>query len=213
MCNRYNRGQTQRVSGHFDAKVSHAINDGPLTVHPKDPGLVVRLDGGQRVVEQMSWGFPVVLRGKAGQPLKPKAVNNARFDKLGAFWKRWAIDPRHRCLIPATRYAEAVGMPGQMTETWLAVKDQPLFAWAGLWRKTDEWGDCYTGVMTDNAPELADIHDRSPVILDPADWDIWLTAPFEDLYRFDRPLPADRMIVERTDQPWSKARMPDLFSS
>ena len=32
----------------------------------------------------MTWGFPLVLKGKNGQPLKPKPVNNARTDKLFA---------------------------------------------------------------------------------------------------------------------------------
>lgn len=59
-----------------------------------------------------------------------------------------------------------------MTETWLSVKDQLIFAWVGLWRDSPEWGTCYTGVMTDNAPELIDIHDRSPVIIDPEHWDM-----------------------------------------
>ncbi|MCE7797839.1 SOS response-associated peptidase family protein [Sphingobium sufflavum] len=89
-----------------------------------------------------------------------------------------------------------------MTETWLSVTDQPVFAWAGLWRESDEWGTVYTGVMTANAPELAHIHDRSPVIIDPVDWMTWLTAPLPDLYQFDRPYPADRMIVEATEVPW-----------
>jgi len=86
------------------------------------------------------------------------------------------------------------------------VKDQPIFAWAGLWTNSDEWGGVYTGVMTDNAPELVDIHDRSPVILDPSDWDVWLNAPLEDLYQFDRPYPADRMTVEHTDAPWFRKK-------
>jgi putative SOS response-associated peptidase YedK len=126
----------------------------------------------------MTWGFPVVLKGKQGQPLKPKPVNNARFDKLDSFWRRWAEQPLHRCLIPTKRYAEAVGEKGKMTETWLSVKDEPVFAWAGLWSTSEEWGDCYTGVMTDNAPELEYIHDRSPVILER---DEWLHAPLADL--------------------------------
>jgi putative SOS response-associated peptidase YedK len=154
----------------------------------------------------MTWGVPVSLRGKSGQLLKPKPVNNARFDKLGAFWKRWAEDPHQRCLIPTTRYAEAAGPKGAMTETWLSLTDQPLFAWAGLWRQSDEWGDCFTGVMTDNAPELAHIHDRSPVILDPEDWDTWLSAPLPDLYQFDRPYPPSRIAVDETDTPWFRGR-------
>lgn len=204
MCNRAERGDTHKVLNLFKARVRARFNEGPLQVHPKQPGSVIRLEDGQMVLEQMTWGFPVTLRGKSGQSLKPKPVNNARFDKLGTFWKRWAVQPEHRCLIPTARYAEAVGEKGRMTETWLSVKDQPIFAWAGMWDDSVEWGTVYTGVMTENAPELAHIHDRSPVILDPAHWETWLTAPLENLYQFDRPYPADSLKVERTDTPWFK---------
>jgi putative SOS response-associated peptidase YedK len=204
MCNRYQPGERKRIEDHFSAKVLREYNEGPATVHPKEPGWVVRQQDSKMVLEQMTWGFPVVLRGKKGQPLKPKPVNNARFDKLGAFWKRWASQPEHRCLIPATRYAEAVGTPGKMTETWLSVRDQPVFAWAGLWRPSDEWGHSYTGVMTANALELEHIHDRSPVILMPDQWHIWLTAPLDELYQFDKPFPAGAMDVQVTADLWSK---------
>ena len=204
MCNRYQPGDRHRIEDVFSATMQGQFNAGPSTVHPKEPGWVVRVDGGQRIIEQMTWGFPVQLRGKKGQLLKPKPVNNARFDKLTGFWNRWAFAPENRCLIPATRFAEAVGTTGAMTETWLSVKDQEIFAWAGLWRESDEWGNCYTGVMTDNAPELAHIHDRSPVILEPDQWEDWLTAPLDDLARFDRPFPADRMTIEATDELWVK---------
>lgn len=206
MCNRYQPGERRRIEDHFNAKMLREYNEGPITVHPKEPGWVVRHHDGQMVLEQMTWGFPVVLRGKQGQPLKPKAVNNARFDKLNAFWKHWASQPEHRCLIPASRYAEAVGTPGKMTETWLSLKDAPLFAWAGLWRPSDEWGDCYTGVMTGNAPEFEHIHDRSPVILLPNQWQTWLTAPLEVLYQFNQPFPAAAVKVVVTSDLWARAK-------
>lgn len=210
MCNRAERGDTQKVRNLFGAKLGARFNEGPLQVHPKDPGSVIRLQDGEMVLEQMTWGFPVSLASKRDPSvkLKPKPVNNARFDKLDKFWKRWAVEPRNRCLIPTARFAEAVGEKGRMTETWLSVKAQPIFAWAGLWTDSPEWGTCYTGVMTSNAIELADIHDRSPVILDPDDWATWLNAPLEDLYRFDRPYPADLLAVERTDTPWFKRSAP-----
>jgi putative SOS response-associated peptidase YedK len=207
MCNRAERGDTQKVLNLFGARRGARFNEGPLETHPAQPGTVVRLEDGERVLEQMTWGFPLVQKSKrTGQPSKPKPVNNARFDKLGSYWKRWATNPRNRCLIPTARYAEAVGEMGRMTETWLSVKDQPIFAWAGLWDNSAEWGGVYTGVMTGNAPELIDIHDRSPVILDPKDWDTWLHAPLDDLYQFDRPYPADRMIVQHTDAPWYRKK-------
>lgn len=202
MCNRYTPGDRQLIKNLFGARQLREFNEGPPIVHPRDPGWVVRLVDGERVLEQMTWGFPVHLRGKAGQPLKPKAVNNARFDKLKGFWKQWALFPEKRCLIPAAAYAEAVGPAGAMMTTWLSVKDSPVFAWAGLWHDSDEWGSCYTGVMTENAPELASIHDRSPVILNPKDWDTWLSEPLEELFRFNTPMPAGRMRIQATDVYW-----------
>lgn len=212
MCNRATPGDREKVAHLFDVKKVPIFNDGPRIVHPREPGLVVRLDEGDLVLEQMTWGFPVVLKGKQGQPLKPKAVNNARFDKLQGFWKKWALQPRHRCLIPTACYAEAVGKPGQMTTTWLSLKSAPIFAWAGLWSVSDEWGEVYTGVMTDNAPELSSIHDRSPVILAPEDWQAWLTAPLDELYQFDRPWPASDVRVHQTDVLWKEGgnTLPDI---
>jgi putative SOS response-associated peptidase YedK len=202
MCNRATPGDREKIVNLFDIKKVRIFNEGPRIVHPREPAPVVRLDHGELTLEQMTWGFPVVLKGKRGEPLKPKPVNNARFDKLKGFWRRWASEPKHRCLIPTARYAEAVGKPGSMTTTWLSLKSTPVFAWAGLWAISDEWGPVYTSVMTDNAPELVDIHDRSPVILAPGDWQTWLSAPLDDLYRFDRPWPADDVRVDPTVVSW-----------
>jgi len=212
MCNRYDPGPRQLILDVIPASgVGAPYNANPDRVHPKELGPVVRLVDGEMMLERMTWGFPVTLRGRKGQPLAPKPVNNARFDKLDGFWKRWAVDPHNRCLIPAARFAEAIGPKGKMTEAWLSVRDQPIFAWAGLW-SNEAWGQSYTGVMTDNCIEFADIHDRSPVILDPEHWRTWLTAPLADLYQFDRPYPAERMVVERTDIPWVKRKEPEAAS-
>lgn len=202
MCNRYQPGDRQTITQLFEASMTRQINEGPTTVHPKDPALVVLRRNGALVVDQMTWGFPVQLRGKTGNLLKPKPVNNARFDKLGGFWKRWAKDTAHRCLIPTSRFAEAVGPKGSKTETWISVVDEPIFAWAGLWRDTDEWGLSYTGVMTDACLELAHIHDRSPIILTRHQWNAWLSAPLEKLGEFNRPPSIELLHVEVTAIPW-----------
>ena len=204
MCNRAERGDTQKVLNLFKAKRGLRFNEGPLQMHPAQPGTVIRLQDGERVLEQMTWGFPLVQKSKkTGKPLKPKPVNNARFDKLDTFFWKWtAAKPEHRCLIPTARFAEAVGEPGRMTEAWISVKDQPIFAWAGLWSNSDEWGSVFTGVMTEACLELQEVHDRSPVILDPEHWDTWLNAPLDELYQFDQPYPGDRLNVEHTSTPW-----------
>lgn len=206
MCNRYQPGERQNVRLHFSARELRNFNDGPAIVHPRDVAPVVRLHEGERVIEQMSWGFPVVLTREQGEKLQHKPVNNARFDKLDKFWHRWAREPSHRCIIPAAAYAEAMGEPGEMCTTWLHPIDQPLFAWAGLWCDSPEWGGVFTGVMTDCCPEHAKIHDRAPVNFEPSDWETWLTAPLDDLKRFDRPLPAERVRVEHTGDLWFRPK-------
>lgn len=105
----------------------------------------------------MVWGFPLSLKSKkSGQPLKPKPVNNARTDKLSQFFWRDSFEKR-RCLIPLTAWAEAEGPRGSMTRTWLSLPDAELFAVAGVWRSSDEWGDCYSMVMKDGTGAAAEV--------------------------------------------------------
>ena len=75
MCVRYQPGEKTIILDHFIAEMQSPFNAGPETVHPKEPGWVVRLKDGVFIMEQMTWGFPVVLKGKQGQPLKPKPVS------------------------------------------------------------------------------------------------------------------------------------------
>jgi hypothetical protein len=52
-----------------------------------------------------------------------------------------------------------------MTRTWYALHGADLFAVAGIWRSSDEWGDVYSMVMVDGCPQMSEVHDRMPVIL------------------------------------------------
>lgn len=202
MCNLVTlNASTDEVATHFKARRPKATNVSPGDAYPGGQGFVVREETGERIVQPMTWGFPVRL--KTMKPTsKPKPVNNARDDKLLTFWRPWFTDPAQRCLIPFTSFAEAEGEKGKMTRTWISVADQPLAAWAGLWRPSDEWGDCYTGVMVDATEKLWHIHDRMPVILQPADHEAWLRAPAEEAMALVAKYSADLLVVERTDVPW-----------
>jgi putative SOS response-associated peptidase YedK len=113
-------------------------------VHPGYPGMVIRDDGAGRMLQAMTWGFPLAMKNKkTGLPLKPKPVNNAREDKLGtAFWRDSFA--KRRCLIPVSAWCEAEGEAGRMTRTWYSLRGQDPFAVAGVWRPTLEWGDAYS---------------------------------------------------------------------
>ena len=130
MCNLYRMTKTtDEVAKWFDAVNALGGANFAEEVFPGYPGAVVA----EGRLQQMTWGFPLVMKGKSGQPLKPKPVNNARTDKLDSFFWRHSFEER-RCLIPVTAWAEAQGMKGAMTRTWLSRPDAELFAVAGVWR-------------------------------------------------------------------------------
>lgn len=207
MCNLYRmETPTAPMARLFKAKADVG-NAGPGRVYPKGIGMIVREEDGGRIVNGMTWGFPLIQKSKVtGKPLKPKPVNNCRSEKLDSpFWVGSARNPAQRCLIPVTAFAEAMGAYGSMTTTWLSLPDQPLFSCAGLWRDSEEWGRCYTMVMCDNRPDLSYVHDRMPVILAPADQDIWLRAPLEEIKALCQPWVGD-ILVEETDEPWGNRK-------
>lgn len=195
MCNLYRMtSAAAEVAGLFNVTAPDRPNVG-AEVYPGYPGLVIA-EGSLR---PMTWGFPVRL--KSMKPTsKPKPVNNARDDKLTSFMWRSSFESR-RCLIPLTAWAEAEGPKGKMTRTWYSLPNADLFAVAGIWRPTDEWGDAYSMVMVDGCEQMADVHDRMPVILRADDCDRWMDAPADEarelVRTYDGPL-----AVERTEQLW-----------
>lgn len=169
-------------------------------VYPGYPGLVV--EGG--TARTMTWGFPLVLTGKQGQKLTPKPVNNAREDKLTTtFWRDSFL--HHRCLIPVSAWAEAEGQKGAMTRTWYALPGGEAFACAGIWRPTHEWGEAYSMVMVDGCAQMADVHDRMPLVLHERDWAPWHRGSSEDAMALCRTWDGE-LVVERTTQPWVARR-------
>jgi putative SOS response-associated peptidase YedK len=108
-----------------------------------------------------------------------------------------------RCLIPVTEFAEAEGEKGSKTRTWFSLPDEEVFAVAGIWRDTAEWGPAYSMVMTEACIHVAEVHDRMPVILGRDSWTDWLDGPPDAARLLCQPYPAD-MVVRRTADPWVK---------
>lgn len=197
MCNLYRMTKgVAEIARLFDAVPEVGANYAE-EIYPGYTGLVVA-EGRARV---MTWGFPLVLKGKQGQPLKPKPVTNAREDKLlTGFWL--PSFKARRCLIPVSAWAEAEGKRGQMTRTWYSRPDEELFAVAGLWRPTDEWGDAYTMVMTQSCPQMVEVHDRMPVLLVREHWRAWTEGTANDALALCRT--SDLVLgVERTEERWA----------
>ncbi|MCW6530687.1 SOS response-associated peptidase family protein [Sphingomonas sp. MMSM20] len=206
MCNLYAvRRSAAEVAAHFGVENPVASNAGD-EVYPGYPGVVVREQDGQRVMQSMAWGFPLRLRTMK-PTAKPKAVNNIA-DLSKNMWIGLARKPQWRCLIPVTAFAEAEGAKGSMTRTWFNLRDQPIFAWGGLWRDSSEWGPVYSGAMTEANGTIAPVHNRMPVLLRPDDYDLWLHGDFDDLIAFQaRRFPDELIELTRTADPWSRPRV------
>ena len=197
MCNLYRMTKSvDEVARLFDADAAQGANFA-AEVYPGYPGLVIA-EGRAQV---MNWGFPVVLTGKQGQKLKPKPVTNARDDKLsGPFWRESFA--KRRCLVPVSGWAEPEGEARRMTRTWYGLPGEDLFAIAGLWRQSAEWGAVYAMVMVDASPQMQDVHDRMPVILAREDWAQWTGAAPQAAIELVQTWPGE-LAVERSDQRWA----------
>ena len=197
MCNLYRMTMgTVEVARLFEVEPDLSANYA-AEVYPGYPGLVVA--GGR--ARAMTWGFPLVLKGRQGQALKPKPVTNAREDKLlTPFW-RDSFAAR-RCLVPVSQWAEAEGVKGRMTRTWYGLPGEEVFAVAGLWRPSAEWGDVYTVVMVDGHPQMAEEHDRMPMILSHAAQKQWIEGDPREALGLCRTW-EDAISVERTPERWA----------
>ena len=91
MCNLYRMTKNKNeVAAWFDVMNELGGANFGEEVYPGYPGAVVA----EGMLKQMSWGFPLVMKGKSGQPLKPKPVNNTRNDKLDSYMWRYSFAER-----------------------------------------------------------------------------------------------------------------------
>ncbi len=197
MCNLYRMTKSSSEIANLFGVTDNAIggNHGEL-VYPGYPGLVVA--NGE--VRTMTWGFPLSLKGKSGQLLKPKPVNNTRTDKLDSGFWRPSFESR-RCLIPLSAFAEAEGLKGKKTRTWLSMANEELFTCAGIWRDSAEWGPVYSMVMTEASEHTNEIHDRMPVIIPLSGRKAWLFGDPGTARYLCVPY-GDGLMIERTGEPW-----------
>jgi putative SOS response-associated peptidase YedK len=152
MCGRYGRrGDKQRIAEWMrtrDGDVFDEIDDTYLApsynVAPQSFQPVVRLDPqtGQRQLTVMRWGL-VPYRSKDGKAAF--STINAKSETVAtspAFREAWK---RRRCLVPADWFYEWQKLDEKTKQPYaIAMKDDGMFAFAGLW---ETWKDRETGNM------------------------------------------------------------------
>lgn len=169
-------------------------------VAPSQPVPIVVAAAGRRRLVMARWGFHLPwMKSSAPSPINAKAETVAKS-------RMWEGAVRHgRCLVPADGFYEWKAVPGQKRKQpyYLRIKDGGLFAFAGLCTPADTRAGAppTCAIITTTPNELAaDLHNRMPVILDPADEARWLDAGVTDpalVLPCLRPLPASLMEAYR----------------
>jgi putative SOS response-associated peptidase YedK len=140
-----------------------------------------------RRVRLMRWGLvpPWVKPGPDGAPeSKGPQLMNARADKVTTSPAFRSSAKSKRCLVPMHGYYEwranpESGKKSRKTPFFMYREDgEPLFM-AGLWSVWKPAKDASpllscTIITTDAVGELAEIHDRMPLVVAERDWDRWL---------------------------------------
>jgi putative SOS response-associated peptidase YedK len=209
MCNRArNRGEPETLFERFGANwatprpMDNRFN--PVELTPRSRAYVVRQNDRGRGIDIMFWD---VLGGQAKWPM-----TNVRQLHLPQ-WRRLAERPENRCLIPLTEFCEWTPEPVDLGdgkkpvkgEMWFDVPDQPIFAVAGFWQPVKD-GLGFTMVTCDPNELVAPIHPKAMItILHPEDWEDWLNCPLNDVAKYQRPYPAERMTVRGPVFPTRKA--------
>ena len=132
---------------------------------------------GRNELTPMRWGLvPSWWKKKAKEM---PATFNARVETVAEKPMFRSAFKRTRCLIPVSGYYEWQDTAGGKQPYYFTRRDGQVITIAGLW---DEWKDTETGEPTKSCTMIitaandfvAEVHDRMPVILEPAGFDGWL---------------------------------------
>ena len=200
MCNLYSQTMPQDAMRQLFAPLQPADHLGNLApqpqIYPDYPAPILRNGTAGPELAMARWGMPTPPQFLIGKKTD-RGVTNIRNTK-SPHWRRW-LGPAHRCLVPMTAFAEPNTV--QRGTAWFTLANgQPAF-FAGLqvtgWTSTRKLKDSETTddlfgfLTTDPNAEVGAVHPKAmPVILtEPADWALWLAAPWADAAHLQRPLP------------------------
>jgi putative SOS response-associated peptidase YedK len=192
----------EEIATHFGAEKSEDLSVPPETVEGTQ-GLVVFEHENRRILQSLVWGFP--------RYSKETRVNGAPPDRIGLvadltnrMWEKLVVDPRCRCLIPLTHFANPEGEPGKKTRAWFSLLDESLIAWAGFYSNTEQFGLVFAGMTMEANALIMPFNERMPVLLQANEWDRWLHGSIQDViaFQFRPPMPSAMFGILHSGDRW-----------
>ena len=177
MCGRFTQQRTSaELAELFDAEPLVEDAGGHFNVAPTQDAIVVVEREGQRRVTAYRWGL---IPSWAPSPSTGAKLFNARAESVTTSPAFRDAFRRRRCLVPVDAFYEWKRQGSTRQPFAIRRRDGAPLALAGLWAAwrdpaTDEWRRSFS-IVTSAANELmAELHDRMPVIVEPAAWKLWL---------------------------------------
>jgi len=201
----------------FEASPDNDLPEGPnYNVCPTNRLAVATSTGGVRRLRAMRWGFvPRWYDKPGGGPL----LINARAETIAekpAF--RDACRER-RCLIAVDGFYEWKRSKGETPLPYFVTRaDGAPLVMAGIWQdwQAGEFEPLTTCAVVTCGPnaEMAPVHDRLPVIVERADWPLWLGEAGKGAARLMRPAPDGtlRLVRVGTEVNSNRASGPGLIA-
>lgn len=146
-------------------------------IAPSQPVALARLDPEtkQRSFTHTLWGL---IPSWSKDPTIGAKMINARSETVAEKPSFRAAFKRRRCLVPASGFYEWQKLGAARQPYFIHMADKLPFVIAGLWEQwlSPDGAELQTcTLLTTSANELMEpLHDRMPVILDPADFEMWL---------------------------------------
>ncbi len=168
-------------------------------IAPTQPVAAVRLHPGtgQRELTHLHWGL---IPFWADDPGIGSRMINARSETVGEKPSFRAAYRYRRCLIPASGFYEWQKQNGHKQPYYVHHAEGDLLAFAGLWEhwQGDDGSEIESCTILTTQPNdmVRPIHNRMPVILEPADYGVWLQSDGsnqDELQHLLRPAPEEML--------------------
>lgn len=167
-----------------------------FNVAPGQPGLVIRNRDGVGLASPLRWGL--IPFWAKDERIGYRTIN-ARSETAASKPSFREAFVHRRCLVLANGFYEWMKVPGQKWKQphYIHAPERDQLMLAGLWERWRphdgrEPIETFTILTTEPNHVVVRLHDRMPVILDPADYEAWLDPSLDDaraLQAFLRPAP------------------------
>ena len=181
----------EEIVAHFNLREDSSNPTLPLNwnVAPTNEIYIIKGADGVRNLESASWGMIAPWQKSMAEARASQShAINARSESIHEKPTFRDAFRRTRCLIPVTGYYEwatALGKYSPKQPFYISGRDGAPLSIAGIWSSwispNGEQINSASIITQEAQGELASIHSRMPVFMEPARWDIWLDPSNHDI--------------------------------